>query len=175
MARGGLLALAMGGVALGAMTMDARADAPPAAAKAPIGDFMLADQNLLAKQLYRMADAKAVVIVTYAPGDAAVHAEAAGYKALQTAYAPKGVEFMMLDSHLGDRREAVLADAKAAGIDMPILFDYEQLVGEELGVTRTAEVIVVDPRTWTVAYRGPATGAAGEPWARKALDGLVAA
>src|SRR5690606_28524540 len=28
------------------------------------------------------------------------------------------------------------------------------LVGEMLGLTRTAEVIVIDPRDWTIAYRG---------------------
>jgi hypothetical protein len=51
---------------------------------------------------------------------------------------------------------------------MPILFDYEQLVGEELGITRAAEVIVIDPRGWTIAYRGPVDGA------KAAVDALVA-
>jgi mono/diheme cytochrome c family protein len=139
-----------------------------------VDDFRLADQHLLARHLYKMQDAKAVVLITYAAGDAAIRAEAKGYMALKAAYAPKGVEFLMLDSKLGDRRGKVMADAAAAGIDMPILLDYQQLVGESLGVTRAAEAIVVDPRSWTVAYRGPATGPAGEPWARQALDGLVA-
>jgi mono/diheme cytochrome c family protein len=169
---GGLAALAL---TVAAAAPLARADAPKATAATPLGDFLLADQNLLAKQLYRMADAKAVVLVTYAPGDATVHAEAAAYRALKADYAAKGVEVLMLDSHLGDRRDAVAADAKAAGLsDLSILFDYEQLVGEELGVTRAAEVMVIDPRSWTIAYRGPLAGAAGEPWARTALDKLVA-
>jgi mono/diheme cytochrome c family protein len=162
------LAAALGGLAFGA----ARADAP-AAKPGPVGDFMLADQNLLAKQLYRMSDAKAVVIVTYARNDAALKADAPALMALKAAYARKGVEFLALDSTLGDRREPVIADARAAGLDLPILFDYEQLVGEELGVTRAAEAIVVDPRTWTVAYRGPASGPQGEPWLRTALADLA--
>jgi hypothetical protein len=119
---GGLAALAL---TVAAAAPLARADAPKATAATPLGDFLLADQNLLAKQLYRMADAKAVVLVTYAPGDATVHAEAAAYRALKADYAAKGVEVLMLDSHLGDRRDAVAADAKAAGLsDLSILFDY---------------------------------------------------
>ncbi|HEX3700113.1 MAG TPA: hypothetical protein VHV27_05500 [Phenylobacterium sp.] len=164
-------ALALGALALGASTLTAhgaRADAAPAAGPSQVGDFMLADQDLLAKQLYHMADAKAVVIVTYARGDAALRADAPALMALRAAYAPKGVEVMALDSTLGDTRPAVIADAKAAGLALPILFDYEQLVGEELGVTRADEAIVIDPRTWSVAYRGPVGGASA------ALDGLVA-
>jgi len=53
---------------------------------------------------------------------------------------------------------------------LPILFDYEQLVGEALDVSRAAEAIVIDPRTWSVAYRGPLGGAN----LKSAVDGLVA-
>ena len=42
---------------------------PPAPTK--VDDFQLADQNLLARHLYKMKDAKAVVLTTYAAGDAA--------------------------------------------------------------------------------------------------------
>ena len=139
-----------------------------------VDDFRLPDQNLLARQLYRMGDAKAVVLITYASGDAAVRADAATWMALKAAYAPKGVEFMMLASKIGETRPRAIADTKAASLDMPILFDYQQLIGESLGVTRAAEVIVIDPRTWTISYRGAATGSGGAAWARDALDGLVA-
>jgi hypothetical protein len=155
----GAAAAALIGVAFGAAG---------AAAPGKVDDFQLADQNLIGRHLYKMKDAKAVVIITYAAGDATVRAEAKDYMALKTAYAPKGVEFLMLDSKLGETRDKVNPDAKAAGLEMPILFDYQQLVGESLGVTRAAEVIVVDPRSWTVAYRGPVGSAA------KALDGLAA-
>jgi hypothetical protein len=33
--------------------------------------------------------------------------------------------------------------------------DVNQLVGEQLGVTRTAEAIVIDPKNWKIVYRGP--------------------
>jgi len=169
------MAAALGALGLNAVSHGAAtAGETQVASPVSVRDFMLADQNFLAHQLHRMRDDKAIVLITYAAGDPAIHADAATYMALKTAYAGKGVEFMAVDSHLGDRREQVIPDAKAAGLDMPILFDYEQLVGEALGVTRAAEVIVVDPRGWKIAYRGPVTGRGGQDWTRQAIDGLVA-
>ncbi|WP_293902486.1 hypothetical protein [Phenylobacterium sp.] len=162
------LAAALAVLSLGAGTIGAPV------ATSSVDDFVLPDQNFLAHQLYRMADAKAVVLITYASGDAAVRKDAAAYRALQAAYGAKGVELFLLDSRLGETRERVNADARAAGLSgLPILFDYEQLAGEQLGVTRAGEVIVVDPRTWKVAYRGPAIGPGGEAWAGQALDALT--
>jgi hypothetical protein len=54
----------------------AKADAPKVAGPARVDDFMLADQNLLGRELYRMSDDKAVVLVTYASGDKQLHADA---------------------------------------------------------------------------------------------------
>ena len=51
---------------------------------------------------------------------------------------------------------------------MPVLFDYEQLVGEQLGVTKTAEALVIAPKTMKIAYRGGVEGAAA------AVDALSA-
>ena len=146
----------------------------PSAVPARVEDFRLSDHNLLARRLYKMADAKAVVLISYAVGDKALRADAPAYRALQAAYAPKGVEFMALASRIGDDRAKIIADAKSLGLDLPILSDLNQLVGESLGVTRAAEVIVVDPRSWTIAYRGPVAGNAGQAWVKDALDGLVA-
>jgi hypothetical protein len=33
--------------------------------------------------------------------------------------------------------------------------DRDQKIGEALGITRTAEVFVVDPKTWKLMYHGP--------------------
>ena len=169
------MAAVLGALALNAASHGAAsAGETQVASPVTVRDFMLADQNFLARQLHRMRDDKAIVLITYAVGDPAIHADAATYMALKTAYAGKGVEFMAVDSKLGDRREQVIPDAKAAALDMPILFDYEQLVGEALGVTRAAEVIVVNPQGWKIVYRGPVAGRGGEDWTRQAIDGLVA-
>jgi len=165
------LAALLTGTVLGAGSLTASAVAQAPAAQA-VDDFRLPDQNYLSHQLYRKGDAKAVVLIAYAGGDATVKKEAAAYMALKAA--SPGAEVYMLASRLGDRRETVVPEAKAAGLNLPILFDYEQLVGEQLGVTRTGEVIVINPKTWTVAYRGPVTGPAGEPWAQDAVAAVSA-
>lgn len=164
--------LAVGLIGVGAAALGGAAKADPATAAQPqrVSDFTLPDQAFLAHQLYRMRDAKAVVLMTYAAGDAQVHRDAGALMALKRAYADKGVEVFLLDSRLGDKREAVIPDARAAGLDAPILFDYEQFVGEELGVSRAAETLVIDPKHWTVVYRGPV----GDAGATQAVDGLVA-
>ena len=158
-------AMAAGSVALLAGSVGHSAAGPQR-----VDDFQLADQTYLARHLYKMKDDKAVVLISYAAGDAALKADAPAYHALKTAYAGKGVDFMMVDSKLGETREKVIPDAAAAHIDMPILFDYQQLIGEGLGLTRAAEVIIVDPRSWTVAFRGPVSSAS----TKRALDGLIA-
>ncbi len=43
----------------------------------------------------------------------------------------------------------------SSSIDFPILVDETQLIGESLGLSRTAEILVIDPRKWKLVYRGP--------------------
>ena len=121
-----------------------------------VDNFMLVDaQNLEAHELYRMADDKAIVLVSTGNGCPIARAMMPTLKALRDKYKAQGVEVMLVDSNLQDSREAIAAEAKEFGIDIPILMDSNQLVGEALGVTRTAEVFIVNPKTWTVAYHGP--------------------
>ena len=58
---------------------------------------MLADQNLVAHELYRMAQAPAVLIVTQANGDAVVRGLAPQLNQLAADYGAKGVEVLMLN------------------------------------------------------------------------------
>ncbi|TAL28544.1 MAG: hypothetical protein EPN98_22985 [Phenylobacterium sp.] len=129
---------------------------------------MLVDANLEAHELYRMNDASAVVLVTQANGDAVIRGLAPQLKALADTYGAKGVEFRLLNSSLKDSREAILSEASSVGYAVPVLLDPNQLIGESLGVTRSAEAYVINPKTWTIAYRGPVSGVAG------ALEALAA-
>jgi hypothetical protein len=131
---------------------------PTAASSKParVDNFMLVDaQKLEAHELYRLADAKAIVLVSTGVGCPIARAMTPALKALRDKYAAQGVEVMLVDSNLQDSRDAIAAEAKEYGIDVPILMDSNQLVGESLGVTRTAEVFVINPKTWQVAYHGP--------------------
>src|SRR5262249_54644568 len=53
----------------------AKAEPQKSAGPARVADFLLADQNLFGRQLYRMAGDKAVVLVSYATGDKQLHAD----------------------------------------------------------------------------------------------------
>ena len=120
-----------------------------------VDNFMLVDQNLDAHELYREADKSAIVLITQMNGCPISRSQAPAYKELAQQFAGKNVEFMMLNSSIQDSREAIQKEAKDAGYDMPILMDSNQLVGEALGVERTAEVFVINPKTWQVVYHGP--------------------
>ncbi|HZZ70169.1 MAG TPA: redoxin domain-containing protein [Phenylobacterium sp.] len=134
----------------------AAATADMSVTPAKVDNFMLVDaQHLEAHELYRMSDDKAIVLVSTGVGCQIARAMTPALKALRDKYKAQGVEVMLVDSNLQDSRDAIAAEAKDYGIDIPILMDSNQLVGEALGVTRTAEVFVINPKTWKVAYHGP--------------------
>src|SRR6185312_8425691 len=70
-----------------------------------------------------------------------------------------------------------------AGYNMPVLKDDNQIIGESLGVQRTAEVFVINPKTWQVVYHGPVDDRSDygggqktpeHPYAANALNALLA-
>ena len=161
---------AISGCAANGGAPNASGSAAPTAASAGVrvDNFLLVDQNLVAHELYHMSDASAVVLVTQQDGDAVVRGQAAQVNALAVGYGAKGVQVLMLNSSLKDTMEGIRAEAAKAGYKVPVLMDDRQLIGESLGVTRSAEVIVIDPKTWQVAYRGAVAGLPA------ALDAMLA-
>jgi peroxiredoxin len=141
----------------------------PAATPQRIDDFQLTDHTRLAQHLYYFGYTPAIVVMSRSNGTAYQRAGDAGLQKLANAYKDKGVIVWALDSNLADTRDAVAAEAEKEGLTVPVLMDEQQLVGESLGVQREGEVFVIDPKTWTVAYRGPLDAHAGQ-----ALDALLA-
>jgi peroxiredoxin len=148
-----------------------------------VDNFMLLDQHGVSHELYYLSDAKAVVLMVHGCGCPIVRNALPGLKEVRDRYRAQGVEFLLINSNLQDDRDAVAKEATEFGIDFPILVDRTQLIGESLGVTRTADVFVIDPRSWTVVYRGPiddrlAYGkqkpAATHAYLSAALDALLA-
>jgi mono/diheme cytochrome c family protein/peroxiredoxin len=178
-------ALAFGYVGLqGAGPSVAQADI---SAEAPhptkVDNFRLTDENLQSHELRRLSDASAIVILTQMNGCPVSRNTASTLKKLKDEYGPKGVEFLMLNSTPQDKREEIQAEAKEYGYDVPILMDVNQLVGEQLGVTRTAQAFVIDPKTMKIIYRGPLDdrvtyerqkASADHQWAKDAIDSLIA-
>jgi hypothetical protein len=148
-----------------------------------VDNFMLLDQHGASHELYYLSDAKAVVLMVHGCGCPIVRNAVPGLKEIRDRYRAQGVEFLLINSNLQDDRTTVAKETTEFAIDFPILLDRTQLIGESLGVTRTADVFVIDPRSWTLVYRGPiddrlAYGkqkpAATHAYLRAALDALLA-
>jgi hypothetical protein len=67
----------------------------------------------------------------------------------------RGVSFLMLNASPQDDRANLRVEANDLGIKMPILKDDTQLVARGLGISRTAQALLIDTRSWQVVYRGP--------------------
>ena len=133
-----------------------------------VDNFQLIDQNGFARELYRLQDAKAVVIAMHVAGNKSSRRTAETLAALKNDY--PAVEFMMVNSSLADQRQDIEADAKAAGIAIPVLDDPTQLIGEALGAGHAGEVFLIDPKGWRVVYRG----ALDKKAAKKRASGYLA-
>ena len=176
------LGLGVAGVKLMTPT-PAHADDATAPSPIKVDDFRLTTADYHSIELRRMKDASAIVLITQQNGCPVSRNTASSIKALQDEYKAKGVEFMMLNSTPSDTHADILQEAKDYGYNLPILMDSNQLVGEQLGVTRTAEAIVIDPKTWKIVYRGPVDDRvtyerqkikADHTWVKDALDATLA-
>jgi peroxiredoxin len=172
-------ALGLTGIGSSAMAAPDAVTASPA----KVADFTLTDQNGQSHDLYDLKTANAVVLITQGDDCPIVRGISETLQGLQTKYEAQGVKFLMLNSNLQDSRDEVVQEAKDYGYHMPILLDAKQTVGEELGVTRTAEVMVINPKTWQIVYRGPIDdrvtygrqkAEADNPWADQAITAALA-
>jgi peroxiredoxin len=146
--------LAVAGVA----TVQVAGAAPATAsssAPAKIDNFQLTDHKLMAYELYYYKYLPAIVVMSRTNGSAYSTAATAELEKLNAAYKDKNVLFLMIDSNTADSRDAIAAEAAKQGVTLPILVDEQQLVGEQMGIKKEGEVLVINPKTWAVAYRGP--------------------
>ncbi len=147
-------------------------------------NFRLNDHRDASHELYRLVDAEAVVLFTYGVGCPIVRQSVPELKRLDEMYTEKGVRFLLLDGNAHGTREEVAEDAKEFGVPFPILVDPAQTVIRNLGITRTAEAILIDPQDdWKILYRGALDDrmdygtqkqAAENTWLRDALDAHLA-
>jgi hypothetical protein len=86
------------------------------------------------------------------------------------------IQIWILLSDPAPVRSNVVAQARALGIDHPILTDSDNLAARSLGLTRAGEVALVRPPTFDVVYRGevarPTQLTVADSFLGRALDGL---
>src|SRR5689334_12575262 len=139
----------------------ARADSPPQASESSeptsvpktreVSDFSLLDQNGRFHQLHRVDGARAVVLMVAGNGCPVVRQNAAKLKALRDKF-PQA-QFWMLNANPQDDRASILEEANQFEFGVPVLKDETQMVASSLGVKRTAEVMAISAKDWTVFYR----------------------
>ena len=151
-----------------ALALIALVAASPVAALT-VADFALVDHRGVEHRLYAYSDAKAVVLMVQGNGCPVVRNALTDLRAVRERFAERDVVFLMINSNLQDHRESIAAEAAEWGIDLPILVDEDQSIGESLALTRTAEALVLDPR-WRVAYRGPINDRLSYERQRKAAE-----
>ena len=123
-----------------------------------VENFRLMDHQGASHELHYFADAPAIVLMTHSTSCSTMPQSLQSLTSLQTQFSPAGAEFMLINSDLRDRRTTVASSV--ADADLPILLDPTQIIGESLGADTAGETLVVNPRDWTLAYRGDVTGAA---------------
>lgn len=130
---------------------------------APVNDFALLDHNGKFHHLYYLSDAKAVVLMAHDNECAATRDAVIDLEEAKSSFAERGVEFLMIN--VDDSRDSIATQLKQTGSSIPVLVDEMQLVAESLQLQRAGEVLVIDPKGWKVAYRGPL--------ATKAIDAVL--
>ena len=147
------VALIGAGVAAYGQSVSAAAAQVKVAGKAD--NFRLVDQKSKAHELYYFKNSPAIVIVSQQNGSKNLRDAAPALKALKDTYAAKDVPVFLLNSTPADNRDTISAEMASLGLDLPVLIDNTQLIGEGLGVSRVAQAFVIDPKSWKVVYSGP--------------------
>lgn len=123
-----------------------------------VGDFSLLDQDGYFHNMSWYDDHAAIALLVQA-NDSQDTAAVPAFAALQAKYDSQGIEFMMINPMgLGDR-DAVKATLAEYGVDIPVLMDDARIVSEALGIDKTGEVFLFNPKSFMVDFRGPVAAA----------------
>lgn len=122
---------------------------------AKMANFKLKDITGKQVELYKLTDAKAIVISMHTKGCPIGQQLNPDFHALQAKYEAKGIKFLLVNPNTHDTPEMIAKEAKDFGITMQILKDADQSVTEPWGVERATETLIVEPKTWKILYQGP--------------------
>ena len=120
-----------------------------------IPDFELTDQKGATHTLDTYASSELVVMYVQGVGCPIARIALPNYRGVRDEFASKNIEFIMFNSNIQDNLPRIAKEANEFGIDFPIMKDEGEHLAKALGVERTAEVFIVNPRSKEVLYRGP--------------------
>lgn len=148
-----------------------------------IKDFELKDHNGVTHSLSEYEDRDFIVVYIHGTGCPIARLSVPSYLQIQAQYADANLEFLMLNSFIQDDIARISREAEEFKISFPILKDADQSVARSMGVERTAEVFIIDPRTREIHFRGPINDQLGyetqrleirHNYLRDALDTIMA-
>jgi peroxiredoxin len=122
---------------------------------AKMANFKLKDQTGKTHELYKMTDAKVIVLTMHTKGCPIGQQLMPDFNQLHAKYEPLGVKFLMMNSNTYDTPAMIAEEATDFSVKIPILKDPDQSVGEPLGVERSTETLIIEPGTWKILYQGP--------------------
>ncbi len=139
-----------------------------------VSDFSLVDHNGKFFQLSRAADNEAIVILSH-EDSRDVRRAYGDLEGLMEQFADQPVAFYLMDSTGASDKVELRDVADDADITLPILIDETQLVAKELGISRATDVVILDPESRELVFRG----ALNDRWAegsraRRASEHYVA-
>lgn len=124
-----------------------------------VGDFSLLDHDGYHHSMSWYDDHKAIALLVQANDSQATADALPAYDALKAKYDVQGIEFMMINPMGKHNRTAVQAKVAEYGVDIPVLMDDARVISEALGIERTGEVLLYNPSSFVVEYRGSVAAA----------------
>jgi peroxiredoxin len=113
----------------------------------PAENFALLDQDGNFQELYYYSDKKGIVIISQGNGCPIVRKNVPYLRDLKEKYGSQGVEFLMINANPQDDRASLKKEMSDYNFNVPVLKDESQIVARSLGIERTAEALVIDPKT----------------------------
>ena len=123
-----------------------------------VGDFSLLDQEGNYHGMSWYDDHAAVALLVQANGSAATAAALPAFDALKTTYDSQGVEFLMINPMGGQDRAELQAQVAEYGVEIRVLVDDARVISAALGIEKTGEVLIFNPKSFIVEYRGAIAG-----------------
>ena len=134
------------------------------------GDFMLLDQHGKAYQLHYYKDTSAVVLLVHSGNSATMQAAITSFNTLRAnTSGEQKVRFFAINADQDATRESLQAVTDLQAV--PVLMDEGQLVARELRLTQGGEILVLNPKSWQITYRGPIAG--NEEQVKNVISALI--
>lgn len=118
-----------------------------------VPNFALLDDQGKNHELHR-AEGRAVVLFFTGVGCPVARKSAEKLLELKKQF-KDDITIWLVHSELDADRDAIRKEVEELGLaSLPVLLDTKQALAQSFGVQRTAEAIVLDTKSWSIAYRG---------------------